>query len=54
MTLPSSVHSLVVLAAEGGEHSDHDPSLNPLLTGGGVLFVLLLLLWIITRFNRDR
>ena len=32
---------------------DHH-SLNPFLTGGGALFVLLLLLWVITRFNRDR
>lgn len=36
--------------AEGADHH----SLNPFLTGGGALFVLLLLLWVVTRFNRDR
>lgn len=35
---------------EGGHHQ----SLSPYLTGGGALFVLLLLAWIVTRFNRDR
>ena len=35
---------------DGGNHE----SLSPYLTGGGALFVLLLLLWITTRFNRDR
>lgn len=43
-------HTAINLLAEGGNHD----SLNPLLTGGGALFVLLLLLWITTRFNRDR
>ncbi|WP_314175160.1 hypothetical protein [Streptomyces winkii] len=55
MTLLSTTHNaLTVLAAEGGEHSgDHDPAL-PFITGGGALLALLLLLWITTRFNRDR
>ncbi|MGW2375988.1 MULTISPECIES: hypothetical protein [Kitasatospora] len=39
------------LLAEGG--GNHD-SLNPLLTGGSALFILVLLLFITTRFNRDR
>jgi hypothetical protein len=38
------------LLAEGGGHD----SLNPFLTGGGALFALLFLLFITTRFNRDR
>ncbi|MER7669796.1 MULTISPECIES: hypothetical protein [unclassified Kitasatospora] len=38
------------LLAEGGNHD----SLNPLLTGGAALFILVLLLFITTRFNRDR
>ena len=29
-------------------------SLSPYLTGGGALLALFLLLWITTRFNRDR
>ncbi|MFI9273797.1 hypothetical protein ACIGXM_24260 [Kitasatospora sp. NPDC052896] len=36
--------------AEGGNH----PSLQPALTGGSALFILLLLLFITTRFNKDR
>lgn len=36
--------------AEGGNHE----SLNPYLTGGAALFILLLLLFVTTRFNRDR
>ncbi|MER5972354.1 hypothetical protein ABT112_21880 [Streptomyces sp. NPDC002055] len=54
MSLPSTAHALVTLAAEGAEHSSEHESLNPYLTGGGALVVLLLLLWITTRFNRDR
>ncbi|MEU4931676.1 hypothetical protein AB0G54_35110 [Streptomyces yokosukanensis] len=51
MSLHSVAAPLVTLAeAEGGHHN----SLNPALTGGGALAVLLLLLWITTRFNRDR
>ncbi|MGA5822113.1 hypothetical protein ACPC54_30140 [Kitasatospora sp. NPDC094028] len=41
------------LLAEGGEGGNHD-SLNPALTGGAALFILLLLLFIVTRFNKDR
>jgi hypothetical protein len=44
-------NALATLAEEGGHGHD---SLNPYLTGGGALFVLLLLLFIVTRFNRDR
>lgn len=44
--LPTLVH----LAEEGGNHD----SLNPYLTGGAALFILLLLLFVTTRFNRDR
>ncbi|MER7757235.1 hypothetical protein [Kitasatospora sp. NPDC097643] len=40
------------LLAEGDE-VNHD-SLNPYLTGGAALFILLLLLFVTTRFNRDR
>jgi hypothetical protein len=55
MSLPSSTaHALVTLASKGGEHSGNHESLSPYLTGGGALFALLLLLWITTRFNRDR
>jgi hypothetical protein len=40
----------LVNLAEGGKHE----SLNPAVTGGSALAILLLLLWITTRFNRDR
>ncbi|MEU1533417.1 hypothetical protein [Streptomyces fagopyri] len=54
MSFHSTAAQLVTLAAEGEEHGGNHESLNPFLTGGGALFVLLLLLWIVTRFNRDR
>ncbi|MFI5528610.1 hypothetical protein ACIA8O_08635 [Kitasatospora sp. NPDC051853] len=44
---------LTQLASEGGEGGNHE-SLSPYLTGGAGLFILLLLLFITTRFNRDR
>ncbi|MEU9476495.1 hypothetical protein [Streptomyces sp. NPDC048191] len=51
MSLHSAAAPLVNLAeAEGGHHT----SLNPAVTGGSALVILLLLLWITTRFNRDR
>ena len=54
MSLHSTAQSLVTLAAEGRSTAATTPSLSPYLTGGGALFILLLLLWITTRFNRDR
>lgn len=53
MTLPSTAHQTLATLAAEGEHSGHG-SLNPYVTGGGALLALLLLLWITTRFNRDR
>ena len=51
MILHSTAAQLVTLAeGEGGNHE----SLSPYVTGGGAFLVLLLLLWITTRFNRDR
>ncbi|MBV9026391.1 MAG: hypothetical protein JO362_21950 [Streptomycetaceae bacterium] len=50
MTAAARIPTALTSFAEGGHHN----SLNPYLTGGGALFVLLLLLWITTRFNRDR
>ncbi|MFF4185647.1 hypothetical protein ACFYZ9_20875 [Streptomyces sp. NPDC001691] len=54
MSLHSTAANLVSLA-EGAEHGggNHE-SLQPWMTGGGALVALLLLLWITTRFNRDR
>ncbi|MFD7640899.1 hypothetical protein ACFV4P_09600 [Kitasatospora sp. NPDC059795] len=46
----AALPALAVLAEEGGNHD----SLNPFLTGGAALFILLLLLFLTTRFNRDR
>lgn len=54
MSITSTAHQLVTLAAEGGEHGGNHESLSPFVTGGGALLALLLLLWITTRFNRDR
>ncbi|MEU5207794.1 hypothetical protein [Streptomyces sp. NPDC020742] len=53
MSLHTTAQSLVSLAAEPGHEGGH-ASLSPYVTGGGALFILLLLLWITTRFNRDR
>ncbi|UUS31008.1 MULTISPECIES: hypothetical protein [Streptomyces] len=54
----SSLHTaaahLVTLAEGGSEHGGNHESLNPYLTGGGALLALLFLLWVTTRFNRDR
>ncbi|KJK41581.1 membrane protein [Streptomyces variegatus] len=54
MSFHSTAAQLVTLAAEGEEHGGNHESLSPYLTGGSALFILLLLLWITTRFNRDR
>ncbi|XKK59322.1 hypothetical protein HFP71_25050 [Streptomyces sp. ARC32] len=55
MSLPLSAAQFVTLAALGGEeHGGNHASLSPYVTGFGALIVLLLLLWITTRFNRDR
>ncbi|MFI8090236.1 hypothetical protein ACIF9R_18250 [Streptomyces sp. NPDC086080] len=54
MSLHSTAAQLVTLAAEGGEHGGNHDSLNPYLIGGLTLLLLLTLLWITTRFNRDR
>ncbi|MCX2969893.1 hypothetical protein WDH52_06935 [Streptomyces sp. TRM70308] len=53
MTLPSSATALTLLA-QSGEHGGQHASLNPWLIGGVGLLGLLTLLWITTRFNRDR
>ncbi|MFI6942737.1 hypothetical protein ACIBI4_25985 [Streptomyces sp. NPDC050418] len=54
MSLTATAAQLATLASEGGEHGGNHESLNAYLIGGGALFVLLLLLFITTRFNRDR
>ncbi|MCF2125657.1 hypothetical protein L1I79_04315 [Strepomyces sp. STD 3.1] len=55
MSLPLSAAQFATLAAEGGEeHSGNHESLSPYVTGVGAFIALMLLLWITTRFNRDR
>ncbi|NNN32721.1 hypothetical protein HLK59_20625 [Streptomyces sp. S3(2020)] len=54
MSFHSAAAQLVTFAAEGEEHGGNHESLSPLLTGGGAFVILMLLLWITTRFNRDR
>jgi hypothetical protein len=54
MSFHSTAAQLVTLAAEGEEHGGNHESLSPLLTGGGAFVILMLLLWVTTRFNRDR
>jgi hypothetical protein len=45
----SALTPLTALAEGGGHHE----SLSPYLTGFGALGALLILLWLVTRFNRD-
>jgi hypothetical protein len=47
---PAAASALTTLAESGGGHHN---SLSPYLTGFGALGALLLLLWLVTRFNRD-
>ncbi|GAA3381399.1 MULTISPECIES: hypothetical protein [Streptomyces] len=55
MSLSTTAHDLVLLAAEeGGQHSGNHDSLSPYLTGGGAFVILMLMLWVTTRLNRDR
>ncbi|MCX5378393.1 hypothetical protein [Streptomyces sp. NBC_00091] len=55
MSLSTTAHNLVLLASEeGGKHGGNHDSLSPYLTGGGALFILLFMLWVTTRLNRDR
>ncbi|MFF9273946.1 hypothetical protein [Streptomyces griseosporeus] len=54
MSFHSAAAQLVTLAAEGEEHGGNHDSLSPYVTGGSAFLILLLLLWITTRFNRDR
>ncbi|MFD1656910.1 hypothetical protein ACFSL4_01330 [Streptomyces caeni] len=49
MSFHSTAAQLATLA-EGGNHE----SISPYMTGGAALVILLALLWITTRFNRDR
>ncbi|MER6706720.1 hypothetical protein [Streptomyces fumanus] len=53
MSIHSTAAQLVTLA-EGEGHGGNHQSLSPFLTGGAALVILLLLLWVTTRFNRDR
>ncbi|MER5930628.1 hypothetical protein [Streptomyces venezuelae] len=55
MSLSTTAQSLVLLASEEAEkHGGNHDSLNPYLTGGGAFVVLMLMLWVTTRLNRDR
>lgn len=54
MISAAAATALTALAGEGVDGGGNHPSLSPYLTGGGALLALLLLLWITTRFNRDR
>lgn len=54
MSFHSAAAQLVTLAAEGEEHGGNHDSISPWATGGGAFLILMLLLWVTTRFNRDR
>ncbi|MBV7668654.1 MULTISPECIES: hypothetical protein [Streptomyces] len=52
MSLTNTAQQLVTLAE--GEGGGNHESLSPYVTGAGAFLVLMFLLWITTRFNRDR
>jgi hypothetical protein len=54
MTSYAAASALTTLAEGSGLQGGNHQSLSPYLTGGGALFALLLLLFVVTRFNRDR
>ncbi|MEW2631489.1 hypothetical protein AB0903_07485 [Streptomyces sp. NPDC048389] len=53
MSLTGTAANLVTLAQDS-EHGGNHASLSPYVTGIGAFVALMLLLWITTRFNRDR
>ncbi|MEV6109466.1 hypothetical protein AB0M28_32875 [Streptomyces sp. NPDC051940] len=55
MSALHTAHTLAITLASSAEEESHGhDSLNPYAIGAGALATLLLLLWITTRFNRDR
>lgn len=54
LSLPSAAADALTVLAESSEPGEHENTLNAYAVGGGALAVLLLLLWITTRLNRDR
>jgi hypothetical protein len=50
MSLPA-VAPVLSLLADG---DDNHHSLNPIFTGGSALAIFLILLFLVTRFNKDR
>lgn len=50
MSLPA-VAPVLSLLADG---SDSHASLNPIVTGGSALCIFIILLFAVTRFNKDR
>jgi hypothetical protein len=51
MSLHSAAAPVLAFVADG---DDNHHSLNPIVTGGGAFLVLLFLLFLMTRFNKDR
>ena len=54
MSLPAPPPTWSPSPPRAPEHGGNHESLSPYLTGGGAFVILMLLLWITTRFNRDR
>jgi hypothetical protein len=49
-----NLHQVVPALSLLADGDDNHDSLNPIVTGGFALLVLLILLFIATRFNKDR
>jgi hypothetical protein len=49
-----SIHTIALVASEAAEEAGEAGEINPYLYGATALVVLLLALFVITRFNVDR
>lgn len=49
-----SIHTIALVASETAEEAGEHSEINPFIYGATALVVLLLLLFLVTRFNVDR
>ena len=50
----SFLHTAAPALAQLASGSDNHASLSPVVTGGSALLIFLVLLFLVTRFNKDR
>jgi len=49
-----TLHAVAPVLSQLAEAPDSHASLNPIVTGGSALCIFLVLLFLVTRFNKDR